>query len=353
MRANIFKLYTKCDSIKISKLSALAITTLLSYFVFLLPTPAFSTEVLKLKKDIEVHDNIVTLGDIFDNMSRYRNEAIFKSPDLGRQGTVRIERLIEAAERYNFTFETPLSLKKIKISRPARTIKSKIIETLLKERIKTQNKNNSSKSLSKDAQLKLTFETAIEELMVPISYSGKMKITKLNYNKSYGTFEAVIQPIEAKNSNYAKRITGKTQLVILQPVLKRSIKKGDRINASDITLEEFTPRRIPRNAIKNKTEIIGMVASKQIRAGSFVRASDIETLKIIKKDQLVTLILQKPGMSLKTQGKALDGASLNETISIMNIHSKRIVHGIVKGPGLVLIQTNDYSLKLQKTAQLN
>lgn len=355
MKATILKSYRNCNSVKISKATALALTTVLSYIIFSLPTTAFGADILKLKTNIEVQKDIVTLGDIFENMTRYRSEAIFKSPALGRQGTVSIDRLIEAAERYDFTFDTPLNLKKIKISRPAREIKASLIKSMILEKIQKENEFTKSTDINhfKETKTKLTFNTPLKAIMVPLNFSGELKFKKFTYNKLRGTFQAIIQPKEANRQTFLENINGKTQTVVIHAVVKRGIKKGETIDASDIELAEFSPRRVPRNAIQTKKQLIGMVASKRLRAGSIIRSSDIETRKVIKKDQLVTLILQKPGMSLKTQGKAVTSGSLNETITVMNIQSKRIIHGIIKGPGLVMVHSNDYQIKPLKTAQLN
>ena len=355
MKATILNFWQTCNSIKISKSTALALTTLLSYLIFSLPTSAFGTEVLKLKTNIEVQKDIVTLGDIFENMSRYRSEPIFKSPALGRQGTVRIERLIEAAERYDFTFDTPLNLKKIKISRPARKIKAAQIRELILAKIQKENDHSNAINLShfKETKTKLTFNSPLKDMMVPLTFSGELNLRSFTYNKFRGTFQTVIEPKEATNKTFRKKFSGKTQTVVIHPVLKRAMKKGETIGATDIEISEFSPRRVPRNAIQSKAQLIGMIASKTLRAGSFVRSSDIEKRNVIKKDQLVTLVLEKPGLSLKTQGKAVTSGGLNETITVMNIQSKRIIHGVIKAPGLVMVQSNNHVITPVKTAQLN
>lgn len=347
--------FKNMSSFKISKITALILTSLLSYIVLSLPTHAIGAEVLKLKTNIEVKKDIVTLGDIFENMSRYQNEAIFKSPALGRQGTVRIERLIEAAERYDFTFETPLNLKKITVSRPARQIKPETVKSFILNKIKQENTHSRYNKASqlKNITTKLNFRTPLNTIMVPLSFSGNLKFKQFKFNQIRRTFEVTIQPTEANGKNFSKTLTGSIKTVALHPVLKRTLKKGDTIDSSDIEFLEFSPNRIPNNTIQSKHQLIGKVASKSLSAGSFIRGTDIEKRKVIKKDQLVTLILEKPGLSLKTQGKAITSASLNETISVMNIQSKRIIHGVVKAPGLVMVQTKIYEKKSLKTAQLN
>ncbi len=338
------------------RVKTLLFTTLLTYIVLMLPTPGYAAqsatdqnltvEVLKLKTNVEVHKDVVTLGDIFENITRYKSEPVFKSPPLGRAGTVRIERLIEAAETYNFTFETPTKLRKITISRPARTIKAETIKKLLIEKLSKHN------PLRNGGKYQLAFKNMPDGIILPLSYSGKLKLKKFSYDKLQNSFRAHFLPIEARGREYQKIITGSAVEVVKRPVIKREIRRGDKISASDIEIRTFRPNRIPKNSLRNSTEIIGMTAAQNLRIGSFIKSADINTPVLIKKNQLVTLILERPGMSLKTQGKAMEDAGLNETISVMNIHSKRIVHGIALASGVVKIQHFENKIKLQKTAQL-
>lgn len=343
-------------NLKNIRVKILLLTAVLSYIALLLPTPGFAAkngadqnltiEVLKLKTNVEVHKDVVTLGDIFENITRYKTEPVFKSPPLGRAGTVRIERLIEAAETYNFTFETPTKLRKITISRPARTIKADAIKTQL---IRKLSKHN---PLRNGGEYQLTFKNMPDGIVLPLSYSGKLKLEKFSYNKLQNSFKAHFLPLEARGRRYQKIITGSAIEVVKRPVINREVRRGDTISASDIEIRTFRPNRIPKNSLRNSTEIIGMTAAQNLRIGSFIKTADIDKPVLIKKNQLVTLILERPGMSLKTQGKAMDNAGLNETISVMNIHSKRIVHGIAQAPGVVKIQPFVIKTKLQKTAQL-
>lgn len=318
----------------------------LSASLTLLPGIGNSTEILTIKPHATVHSDIVTLGDLFTNVKSQAAVPLFKSPPLGRQGKVSITHLIDAAERLGFTFNTPLNLKEITVSRPARTIKVANFEQQLQYEL--------AKHLQKksDQNITLIYATPLSDQKIPLHFSGELKLKKFTYNKSLKKFRAIFTPSDATSNTYHRLISGTASLTITRPVLAHALKRGETISKSDLIYKEFNPYRVPKNSLVEAEKIYGQTLTKNLRSGSFLKDVDIETPKIIKKNQLVTLIYKKSGLSLKTQGKAIDDGGLNESIAIMNIHSKRIVHGIVKSPGVVVIQninTNIY----QKTAHLN
>lgn len=344
------------NSCKKSNHKLVLFMAILSYFMILLPLPGQSksnTQILKLKTIIEVQNDIVTLGDIFENIEKYRSEPVFRSPNLGRQGTIRLERLIDAAERYGFTFDTPMDTNKITISRPARTIPASLIKSELKEKIaKTYDpKFNPTIKSGNHLEYRLEFVQTLEDKMVPVNYSGKIKLKSFKLNKLSGSFTATFIPLEDVSETYNISLTGKTTRVQHHPIINRTLNKGEKITANDIEMRAFIPGRIPKNSIRNTSSLIGMTTKRALSAGSFVKASDIEMPRLIKKNELVTLILETKGMSLKTQGKAMDDAGLNESIAIQNLQSKRIVHGKVTAPGFVMVQYMSPE-KILKTAQL-
>lgn len=334
---------------KISKFMShmIVIAITLSTGPMFYPTIANSAEILILKSRVQVQKKYVTLGDIFTNATGYqRNKPLFRSPELGSQGTVSIELLIAAAKRMDFTFETPINQKEITVSRPARTIKATSIEK--------QILNELGKQLHKtpDQIINLSFTTPLTDKMVPLNQVGKLTLINFAYDKFQKSFRATLSLTGQNNAGQNLTFSGKASIKISRPVLAHAIKRGDKISASDIEYKSFDPFRIPRDIVTTSSKIIGLTSTKNLRTGSFLRTSNLETPKMITKNQLVTVLFKKAGLIVKTQGKALDGGAKGEAISVMNVHSKRIVHGIIQSPGLVVIQTVDLSA-FKQTAQLN
>ena len=57
----------------------------------------------------------------------------------------------------------------------------------------------------------------------------------------------------------------------------------------------------------------------------------------MQRNETVTLVYQVPGLFLTMRGKALESGAEGDAVSVLNMHSKRTVHGIVSGPGRVTL----------------
>ena len=62
--------------------------------------------------------------------------------------------------------------------------------------------------------------------------------------------------------------------------------------------------------------------------------------ELVQRNDTVTLIYQVPGILLTVRGKALEAGAEGTMVSVVNLQSKRTVHGTVTGPGHVTVAAN-------------
>lgn len=311
-----------------------------------LPTSASAGEFLQLKSKIIVEDDVVTLGDIFEGAGKNRATPLFKSPALGREGAIRIEKLIGIATRFGFTFDTPLSAKTITVSRPARTITPEAVKALITKELRRQLK------IEEGDIIELTFDKMLDPFYIPLSHTGEMNLSRFNRRPGTTSFSAIIAPGDAISAAYNKSLSGSYQIKTAHPVLTREVKRGETISASDLIMKATATGRLPKATLMKEADIIGKTATKTLRAESPLRAGDLEQPKLIKKNQLVTLVFEKRGMTLKTRGKAMADGGLKESIQVMNIQSKRMVEGTIISAGVILIHNTEVTETYRQTAQL-
>ena len=65
--------------------------------------------------------------------------------------------------------------------------------------------------------------------------------------------------------------------------------------------------------------------------------ADLTKPAVVQRNDTVTLIYEAPGLTLTLRGQAQDAGALGDTISVINSQSKRIVQGVVSGPGRVTV----------------
>ncbi len=80
-----------------------------------------------------------------------------------------------------------------------------------------------------------------------------------------------------------------------------------------------------------------MQLRRSVRAGQPLKAGDLAKADLVTRDQNVTLIYETPGLYLTGRGKALEGGTDRDTVSILNLQSKRTIQGVVIGPGQVSV----------------
>ena len=74
-----------------------------------------------------------------------------------------------------------------------------------------------------------------------------------------------------------------------------------------------------------------------MQPGRAIRSTDVRRPVLVEKGSLVTMSLDRPGMSLSARGKALDNGSEGDTVRIANAQSSNIVEARVTGPGRVTV----------------
>lgn len=127
-------------------------------------------------------------------------------------------------------------------------------------------------------------------------------------------------------------------LSVSVPVLARPVARHDQIGRQDIRWVEAQTKRLPRGAIVDDVDLIGMTAQRNLAAGRVMRSRDVAPPLAIRKGDLVSIVFQTPHMTLTARGRALEGATAGSAIRVLNAHSKRTIEATAAAPGLVTTQ---------------
>jgi len=105
-------------------------------------------------------------------------------------------------------------------------------------------------------------------------------------------------------------------------VPSRTIPARSLIMAEDLMLDDAT---VP-GAVAEIEAIVGMEARVALYAGRPIRPGDVAFPAIVERNQIVTLIYRNGGLTITTDGRALDRASPGDVISVMNLASRSTVN---------------------------
>ncbi len=156
-------------------------------------------------------------------------------------------------------------------------------------------------------------------------------------------------PIAGEESAPARGAGGKT---IDALTYARNVATGEIVKPEDVLWTKVQAHLVPADAPTDPTQIIGMAARHTLREGSAAATHDLMAQKVIKKDEIIAVIYEMDGVSLKLQGKALSDAAAGDVIQVLNTQSKKTIEAVAVGPGEALVGPQADSLKSRRFASL-
>lgn len=123
--------------------------------------------------------------------------------------------------------------------------------------------------------------------------------------------------------------TGRYAEIIEIPVLKREVRSGDIISESDIEVRDFPITHTRSDTVTDISGLLGKTPLHNISPSRPIRMHEIANPPLIKKNSIVEMQYNSPGMSITTIGQALDDGAAGDVINIRNTASKKIIRAVV------------------------
>ncbi len=86
------------------------------------------------------------------------------------------------------------------------------------------------------------------------------------------------------------------------------------------------------------SELIGMRLTRRMNKGDLVLSSSVKRPPLIKRGDIVQIILDMGHLHVRAEGKALRSAHRGERVLVKNLRSKEVIQAIVEQAGAVRIQ---------------
>lgn len=172
------------------------------------------------------------------------------------------------------------------------------------------------------------------ELAIPAGGTAAFQVEEFSYDLRSGRFYATV----ASAADNIK-VSGRAQAVEAIPVLKNRIVAGTVISRGDVEWQQVPANRYGAGYIDRIEELVGQTPRRALAAGMPIRNADIGKPEAIAKNGLVTMVVQAPGLTITTTGRAMEAGSVGDVVQIMNLQSKRTVQATVTGINLVQVMT--------------
>lgn len=120
-------------------------------------------------------------------------------------------------------------------------------------------------------------------------------------------------------------------------VLGHAVQKGDRIDASDFSVET-RPAAAARGAL-TIDQASGMEAARNLPAGTVVRQSDLMRPQMVRRGEPVTIRIVSGTLIITASGRALTGGSKGDAVRVVANATNRTLDGVIEASGTVRIVT--------------
>lgn len=278
-----------------------------------------------LKKTVVVSSAIVTVGDMFTNAGLHAERGLFRAPAPGKSGDVSIEAVRAAAKRVGISEFAHAEIPSVNVAREGVAIGEDGLKELIVSDLRRRG------IVSGEVLAEIAFSSQI-----PLSYAAPgdnpVSLIGLRYSPGSGGFSAQFQ-----FAGYESLIDvhGRLDLMIEAPHLRQSLPAGAIISLNDIEMRAVQLSFAENGGLSTPEQLIGKALKRPARAGMMLRASDVAEPEVIKRSDTVTLFYNHGPMRLTAKGQALNAASIGGSVAVLNLVSKKIVHGVAADFGTV------------------
>jgi flagella basal body P-ring formation protein FlgA len=279
-----------------------------------------------LKSAVTIIGDIVRIGDLVENAGAAANVPIFRAPDLGQTGRVSVERVIAAVLPHEISDLETRGVTEVVVTRASTAIAPSEIEARITRALASRQRTTAANNLT------LTFDT--EARTVHVEPGTDLRLARVAFDPRSGRFDVAF---ERQGSRALLRYTGTYAETFEAAVLTRPLAAGEVVRTADITIARRPKTEFHANIITTPEQAVGMAARRAMRPGDVLRQTDLAKAELVARNDNVTITYQVPGITLTMRGKALEGGAQGDTISVLNMQSKRSIQATVAGPGHVMV----------------
>ncbi len=176
-----------------------------------------------------------------------------------------------------------------------------------------------------------------DSIVVPL---GKINVNiKCNRKKKFNK-TIILQLKVCVNQVCYKKITTSVKICIFKNVYvaKNNIVRHQLIRKDDIIIESREATKLIKKILSEKEQLYQCRAKRFITAGIIITKDMIESVPLINRGDIVTIVVQWQNVHASMLGKAMESGCLNEIIEVKNMSTKKRLKGEIISSKKVLIK---------------
>jgi flagella basal body P-ring formation protein FlgA len=305
------------------KTSALTLGAFALTFLVAAAPAAASGDMVTLRPAARVESAQIRLGDLFDHTGDHADDVVATAPMAGGNTLFEAPWLSATARAHGLDWRPPSTFTAIRVDRASVTVDNAEIAARLAAVV---GKGSSNMKVVLDSQVRL---------YVPTGVAVEIGVENVQLSRQTGHFTAELRVPANDMMAQPMRVSGRLESMIDIPVLARAMAPGEQIKASDIVWTQIQSNSLPTGDLLDPKEIVGHTPRHPLRAEQPLRAIDLQIPVVVKRNELVLIILERPGLYLTAEGKTLEEGGQGSVIRVTNTQSNRTIDATVLGSGRV------------------
>jgi flagellar basal body P-ring formation protein FlgA len=283
-----------------------------------------------LKQYIRVTADVVTIGDLIEDAGSLATVPLYRAPDLGTTGAVDAQQVIERARAAGLVGVRTGGLAEVIVSRQSQELTPEDMATRIAAEI-------APRIGAAAASVEIVFDQKPSSAQADTGSRTPFRVLDLGLSPTTGRFDAIVQ-IDKGGQDERIRLRGTATEMVEVLNLTRAVQKGDLVQRADLAIQRLPRRQAQQIGQIEIEDVVGKAAKRQIRAGQTIAATDFGAPIVVHKGDLVTLVVEMPGMTLTIRGQAQEAGATGDKVAVVNEQSKRQVYGTITGPGRVVVK---------------
>jgi len=272
-----------------------------------------------------VHEQVVTLGHLFANLPPGLEAATVGPAPLPGQRWVLEARQLSLIARDNSLAWRPASPnERLVLERPGRRISREMVEDALAVELS---------ALGLPAGLEPELAQFNPPVIAEISGEPRLLFDRPSVDLATRRFFASMVIVAPGSPAIRQDLTGRLVAMRSVAVPTRPLRAEEVIGAEDVALRRVATDRIPNGAVTEPALLIGARPRRSLAADVPLVMGDVVPNVVIRKDSVLSLLLQVGGLTITAEARALEDAVAGAVVQVVNLSNGRILRAQAIGPG--------------------
>lgn len=285
-----------------------------------------------LRADVTVSDNVITLGDLFDDAGGAARVVVSDAPAPGLSSDISVSRISLVARRNGLAWRNTSGLTHVTVARAGTVVPEAEVSAAIASAIMA-----TTPSLAPSTRLQVDFANGAAGVQVGTGALATVKVEQIATNPRTGGFDALLRAPADDPTAPLRRVSGRAYPVVDVPVLTRDVAPGDVVRSQDIDWVRLPATRVSQNIITADNQLVGMSPRHSLRMGEPLRNTDVQAPLVVAKGTQVDMTYASGSLTLTARGRALQSGAVGDTVDILNPRSNRTIQGTVLGPNIVRV----------------